>query len=184
MPGDAQLVALLGSAVAGLGVYLTYRASLDDALSEGERRRVRRFYQVLFGAIVAFLLASAPLIIWGGDWATRRQPVKAWIAVGDVACGALFAFGGVAAAPLCIGGLAIALLAIDPIEPAGVVAQQTTERWRQELLPPIEESVQEGWLVARFYYPAKGNPPWRPIIIFESKLKHRASLASSWIFEH
>ena len=61
--------------------------------------------------------------------------------------------------------LAITLLAIAPIEPAGVVAQQTTERRRQELLPAIEESVQEGGMVARFYYPAKGNPPWRPIIM-------------------
>jgi len=185
--GPGLLGALLGPAVAGLGVYLTYRASLDDALSEGERRFVRRFYQFLFGATMAFLLASAPLIIWGGDlsrahpalygglasglmaatvtvvaslilwsrrqqkrlteslvklaearcgpaweyrsrvrllhlpllhirlggdWATRRQPVKAWIAVGDVAYGAVFAFGGVAVAPLCIGGLAVGLVAM------------------------------------------------------------------------
>jgi len=33
-----------------------------------------------------------------------RGPVKAWIAMGNFAIGGLFAFGGVAAAPICIGG--------------------------------------------------------------------------------
>jgi len=46
----------------------------------------------------------------GGDLALRRRPVKAWVAVADVAYGALFAFGGVAVAPLAMGGLAIGLV--------------------------------------------------------------------------
>jgi RNA polymerase sigma factor (sigma-70 family) len=43
---------------------------------------------------------------FGGSWAMRNRPVKAWIAVGDAAIGGLFAFGGLAAAPVCVGGLA------------------------------------------------------------------------------
>jgi hypothetical protein len=37
-------------------------------------------------------------------------PVKAWIAVGEMACGGLFAFGGMAIAPVSIGGCAVGLL--------------------------------------------------------------------------
>lgn len=39
------------------------------------------------------------------------KPVKAWIAVGDCAVGAMFAFGGFAVAPVSIGGCAIGLVA-------------------------------------------------------------------------
>jgi len=46
----------------------------------------------------------------GGDLALRCKPLKAWVAVADVAFGALFAFGGMAVAPLAVGGLAIGLL--------------------------------------------------------------------------
>jgi RNA polymerase sigma factor (sigma-70 family) len=44
---------------------------------------------------------------FGGAPAMRCRPVKAWIAVGDVAFGGLFACGGVAIAPICLGGLAL-----------------------------------------------------------------------------
>ena len=44
---------------------------------------------------------------FGGPPATRWRPVKAWIALGDVAFGGLFAFGGVAIAPMCVGGMAL-----------------------------------------------------------------------------
>jgi RNA polymerase sigma factor (sigma-70 family) len=46
----------------------------------------------------------------GGDFHANRSPVRAWIAIGDVALGGLFAFGGLAIAPLSIGGCAIGLL--------------------------------------------------------------------------
>jgi hypothetical protein len=46
----------------------------------------------------------------GGDMRANRSPVRAWIAVGDIALGGLFAFGGCAVAPLSIGGCAIGLL--------------------------------------------------------------------------
>jgi RNA polymerase sigma factor (sigma-70 family) len=39
-----------------------------------------------------------------------RKPVTAWIAVGNCAIGGLFAFGAMACAPLCIGGLTIGLV--------------------------------------------------------------------------
>ena len=59
-----------------------------------------------------FTLLGLPLlhIRIGGGLGLRRTPVKAWIAVADVAYGALFAFGGVAVAPLAVGGLAMGLL--------------------------------------------------------------------------
>jgi RNA polymerase sigma factor (sigma-70 family) len=44
---------------------------------------------------------------FGGPPAMRWRPVKAWIALGDVAFGGLFAFGGVTIAPLCFGGVAL-----------------------------------------------------------------------------
>jgi hypothetical protein len=46
----------------------------------------------------------------GGDLVERQTPVKAWIAVGDMAIGLVFAFGGVAVAPVSVGGMAIGLL--------------------------------------------------------------------------
>src|SRR5262245_9201108 len=42
--------------------------------------------------------------------AVQRAPVKAWIAAGDFAYGLLFAFGGLAIAPVSIGGIAIGLI--------------------------------------------------------------------------
>jgi hypothetical protein len=40
-----------------------------------------------------------------------RRPVKAWIAAGDAAFGLIFAFGGLAIAPISCGGCSIGLLA-------------------------------------------------------------------------
>jgi len=42
--------------------------------------------------------------------AVERAPVKAWIAAGDSAFGLLFAFGGLAVAPVSAGGIAIGLM--------------------------------------------------------------------------
>lgn len=46
----------------------------------------------------------------GGSMARLRQPVKAWLAVGQCAVGALFASGRVAIAPLSMGFLAVGLV--------------------------------------------------------------------------
>jgi RNA polymerase sigma factor (sigma-70 family) len=46
-------------------------------------------------------------IRFGDAWSGRQGPVKAWIAVGDLAIGGVLAVGGVTIAPVCMGGLAI-----------------------------------------------------------------------------
>jgi len=46
----------------------------------------------------------------GDRFAVLRGPVKAWIAVGNVAIGGLFACGGIVAAPFCIGFCALGLV--------------------------------------------------------------------------
>jgi RNA polymerase sigma factor (sigma-70 family) len=44
----------------------------------------------------------------GSTWARQLEPVTAWIAIADyLAIGGLFAFGGLAVAPLCVGGFAL-----------------------------------------------------------------------------
>jgi len=42
----------------------------------------------------------------------ERGPVKAWIAAGDAAVGVIFAFGGVAVAPISFGGFAVGVFAL------------------------------------------------------------------------
>ena len=72
-----------------------------------------------------FSLLGLPLVhirIRGG--LEERGPVKAWIAAGDAAIGVIFAFGGLAVAPISFGGFAIGLLplggfAIGPIALGG-----------------------------------------------------------------
>jgi hypothetical protein len=54
----------------------------------------------------------------------ERGPVKAWVAAGDAAIGVIFAFGGLAVAPISFGGFAIGLLplggfAIGPVALGG-----------------------------------------------------------------
>ena len=62
---------------------------------------------------------------------TNRAPIRAWIAVGDIAYGALFACGNVAIAPICLGVVGIGLASAGflaagglamGIEAAGVLA--------------------------------------------------------------
>lgn len=59
----------------------------------------------------AFLGLSLLHLRFGGrqSW---RSPVKAWIALGDVAFGGLFAFGGIAIAPISLGGWALGLVVL------------------------------------------------------------------------
>src|SRR5206468_12231690 len=61
----------------------------------------------------------------GGGLAVQHKPVKAWIAAGDCAIGLLFAFGGMAVAPLSVGGCAIGLIpfggmAVGPLALGGI----------------------------------------------------------------
>lgn len=46
-----------------------------------------------------------------GD-AGQTLPAVGWIAMGNIACGGLFAFGGLTLAPVCLGGGAVGLLAM------------------------------------------------------------------------
>jgi RNA polymerase sigma factor (sigma-70 family) len=56
-----------------------------------------------------------PLIHYriGGSMAARGGTVRAWIALGDSAIGGLFAFGGVAIAPICCGGFGVGLISFS-----------------------------------------------------------------------
>jgi len=71
-----------------------------------------------------FELLGLPFVhIRMGD--RMAEPLKAWIAVGDCAVGVLFAFGGLAIAPISFGGCSVGLLgfgglALAPIAVGGV----------------------------------------------------------------
>jgi RNA polymerase sigma factor (sigma-70 family) len=49
---------------------------------------------------------------FGGGTVESCRPARGWIAVGNMAVGGLFAFGGLSAAPIAIGGLALGGVAI------------------------------------------------------------------------
>jgi RNA polymerase sigma factor (sigma-70 family) len=51
----------------------------------------------------------------------KLRPAKGWIAIGDVAYGALFAVGGIAIAPISFGGVSLGLLAVGGVS-LGLVA--------------------------------------------------------------
>jgi len=55
----------------------------------------------------AFLGLPLIHVRYGGAPTLGSGPVKAWIAVGDVAFGGLFALGGIAVAPISFGGFAV-----------------------------------------------------------------------------
>ncbi len=52
---------------------------------------------------------------WGGNNSDQFRPrtVYAWLAVGDIAISPFFAFGGIAAAPLAIGGITVGVLSLS-----------------------------------------------------------------------
>jgi len=70
---------------------------------------------------IKFLGLPLVHICIGDRFDVLKKPVKAWIALGNIAFGGLFAFGGVAIAPLSIGGLSIGFLPIGGFT-LGVVA--------------------------------------------------------------
>jgi hypothetical protein len=51
----------------------------------------------------------------GGDGASRRGVAAGWIAIGDVALGVLFAFGGAAFGSVSLGGFAFGLVPIGGV---------------------------------------------------------------------
>jgi RNA polymerase sigma factor (sigma-70 family) len=56
----------------------------------------------------------------GDRFSLSKEPVKAWIAVGDRAIGGLFACGGLAIAPVSVGGLSLGILSIGGLSLGGV----------------------------------------------------------------
>jgi len=105
IPGALLLIALLKRrSAAGVGV-----AESSSAAAVLEYRTRAEFL-------------GLPLlqVCFGGPW-PRCSPVKAWIALGDVAFGGLFAFGGVAVAPVSFGGFALGLAVLGGFA-AGVLA--------------------------------------------------------------
>jgi RNA polymerase sigma factor (sigma-70 family) len=118
-PDHSLLVSLLV-----IGLMVIYLLT-TFAFAAGSRRRQRAYYsrvlaQECGGDFPApaweyrskFSLLGLPLIhIRIGDrFDVLRGPVRAWIAVGNYAVGALFAFGGLAVAPASIGFCAVGLL--------------------------------------------------------------------------
>ena len=85
-------------AVAGL-LALIWRRSAEVSAGVGPSLEHR--------STTEFLGAPLVHVRFGGS--TAGQPVHAWIAAGDVAVGRLFALGGVAVAPVCVGGFGAGL---------------------------------------------------------------------------
>jgi hypothetical protein len=68
---------------------------------------------MLYTSSARFLGLPLVEIMFGGSGG--RRFARAWIAVGDVALGPLFAFGAFALAPVAVGGIAVGLLPIAGI---------------------------------------------------------------------
>jgi RNA polymerase sigma factor (sigma-70 family) len=69
-----------------------------------------RTYEPLFEYRSKATLLGLPLVHIRLRGGIARGPVKAWIAAGDAAIGVLFAFGGIAVAPISFGGFAAGLV--------------------------------------------------------------------------
>jgi RNA polymerase sigma factor (sigma-70 family) len=69
------------------------------------------YFEPLFEYRSRASLMGLPLVHIRLRGGIARGPVKAWIAAGDSAIGALFAFGGIAVAPISFGGFSAGLLA-------------------------------------------------------------------------
>jgi RNA polymerase sigma factor (sigma-70 family) len=122
----------LGGAVAAMG--LAYVAFVTWLLvwMQGQRRKAVAQLTAergMAGAKPAWEFRSGAAFLGlplvharvGGGLLAQKDPVKAWIAIGDIACGGLFAFGGVAIAPISVGGCALGILPFGGVA-AGVMA--------------------------------------------------------------
>jgi len=66
---------------------------------------------------------------------------------------------------LSLAVLIIAVLVSLLAECAVGARREEPAWWRTDLLPPKQESVRGEGLTARFYYPAKGDGPWQPVVL-------------------
>lgn len=114
----AQFSAVLVVALAGAYTLATIalafwqlrkrRALLARLNENGQVKPVRPAWEYRSKAV--FLGMPLVHIRIGGRTSGKLKPVLAWIAAGDYAIGGLFAFAGMAIAPVSIGGMAIGLL--------------------------------------------------------------------------
>ena len=61
--------------------------------------------------------------------------------------------------------LVLAVLVLLLAECVVGAVREEPEWWRTDLLPPKQESIRDEGLTARFYYPAKGDGPWQPVVL-------------------
>ncbi len=100
-----------------IGLNATYVVAVVSlAFWSGRRQKTMRREQKAAPREPAFeyrsnaTLLGLPLVHVRMRGGLARGPVKAWFAAGDAAIGVIFAFGGVAVAPVSFGGLGIGLL--------------------------------------------------------------------------
>jgi hypothetical protein len=89
---------------------LRFQKRIQEDLSGVSRSQRGGHYQPLFEYRSKACLLGLPLIHIRLRGGIARGPVKAWIAAGDYAIGVLFAFGGIAVAPISFGGFAAGLV--------------------------------------------------------------------------
>jgi hypothetical protein len=89
---------------------LRFQKRIQDDLSGVSQSQRGGHYQPLFEYRSKASLLGLPLIHIRLRGGIARGPVKAWIAGGDFAIGVLFAFGGIAIAPISFGGFAAGLV--------------------------------------------------------------------------
>jgi RNA polymerase sigma factor (sigma-70 family) len=89
---------------------LRFQKRIQEDLSGVSRSQREGHYQPLFEYRSKACLLGLPLIHIRLRGGIARGPVKAWIAAGDYAIGVLFAFGGIAVAPISFGGFAAGLV--------------------------------------------------------------------------
>ncbi|MGD0813159.1 MAG: sigma-70 family RNA polymerase sigma factor [Verrucomicrobiota bacterium] len=108
---------LLGIGVAYLFVVMALTVWMRRSLRKIRRQEMEDHHPAftlvpLFEYRSKLALLGLPLIHIRFRGGLERGPVKAWIAAGDSALGALFAFGGVAVAPISFGGVSVGLLTL------------------------------------------------------------------------
>jgi RNA polymerase sigma factor (sigma-70 family) len=97
--------------VAGAAIWARqWQKKIKEAEARENLPQQARYMEPLFEYRSKASLLGMPLVHIRLRGGITRGPVKAWIAAGDSAIGGLFAFGGLALAPISFGGFAAGLL--------------------------------------------------------------------------
>jgi RNA polymerase sigma factor (sigma-70 family) len=97
--------------VAGAAIWAQrWQKRIKEAEARENLPQQARYTEPLFEYRSRASLLGMPLVHIRLRGGITRGPVKAWIAAGDSAIGGLFAFGGLALAPISFGGFAAGLL--------------------------------------------------------------------------